>query len=625
MKKLILFLEVLIILSFGTKLSAQTTISGGYVSGDWNAAGSPYLIEGELTVHVDSTLNIGPGVEVNFQGHHKLIVNGWLYAEGVEGDSILFTAADTVEGWHGIRFIDAPDSSHLYYCVLQYGRATGTSPDNLGGAIYCYNSSPTITGCTISENVADWGGGIICNNSNPTFRDCKINDNAAIGIVCSAGGISLIDSNPIFENCIISGNVSNDYAGGIYCNDSSPTLENCIISDNIGVYAGGGICCLSSETTLLNCTFSGNSANWGGGIYFLQSDAAIENCTISNNTSESKGGGVYVDFSSDVIGVNNIIWANSAPTYSQIYAFGGNSFACTYSDIQDGWTGTGNINADPLFYSTTGDSAYYLTAGSPCIDAGDPNSPAEPDFTIADIGAFYYDQGTALPSLSVTMIPLITPILIPAGGGSFEYNVLFENNDVFSAVFNGWIEAIMPDGSLRSPIIIRHNLLLAPGETLVFDSLLQYVPGSAPEGEYSYVGNAGIYPEVIISSDSFTFEKLPGDNSPNHNLGWALYGWDNDFTKTLAEALPIEHNMFSAYPNPFNNQTVIKFSLPTAGLLQLVVYDVTGREVIKLVDGYRSMGTHETVFDAAQLSSGIYFARLTAGDYQQTRKLLLVK
>ncbi|MDP8201387.1 MAG: T9SS type A sorting domain-containing protein, partial [Candidatus Tenebribacter burtonii] len=66
-----------------------------------------------------------------------------------------------------------------------------------------------------------------------------------------------------------------------------------------------------------------------------------------------------------------------------------------YSDIQGGWEGEGNINVDPLFVDPeNGD--YHLTEYSPCIDAGNPNSPFDPDGTIADIGAFYYDQGTGV-------------------------------------------------------------------------------------------------------------------------------------------------------------------------------------------------------------------------------------
>ena len=165
-----------------TIVSSQTVIPGGNVSGTWVAFSSPYLIEGEITVPSDSTLNIEPGVEVNFQGHYKLIVNGFLEAMGTESDSILFTTSDTSDGWHGIRFIDAPDSSHLSFCIIKHGQASGDSPDTRGGGIYCENSNPQISHCTITGNLAcDDGGGIYCSTSSPTISWCTITGNSAAG------------------------------------------------------------------------------------------------------------------------------------------------------------------------------------------------------------------------------------------------------------------------------------------------------------------------------------------------------------------------------------------------------------------------------------------------------------
>ena len=83
--------------------------------------------------------------------------------------------------------------------------------------------------------------------------------------------------------------------------------------------------------------------------------------------------------------------------------------------------------------------------------------------------------------------------------------------------------------------------------------------------------------------------------------------------------------LFSAYPNPFNSVTNLIFELPVAGAVSLVVYDIQGREIVILFDDWCSNGVHEATFDASRLTSGIYFARMIAGDFQQTQKLLLVK
>jgi len=88
-------------------------------------------------------------------------------------------------------------------------------------------------------------------------------------------------------------------------------------------------------------------------------------CTISENSAEKRGGGIYSRESSLSI-TNSILWGNSAPESPEIYVYLG-SPAVTYSDIQGGWPGEGNIDSDPLF---AGEGDYHITTGSPCIDAG---------------------------------------------------------------------------------------------------------------------------------------------------------------------------------------------------------------------------------------------------------------
>ncbi|MBC8204001.1 MAG: T9SS type A sorting domain-containing protein [FCB group bacterium] len=78
-------------------------------------------------------------------------------------------------------------------------------------------------------------------------------------------------------------------------------------------------------------------------------------------------------------------------------------------------------------------------------------------------------------------------------------------------------------------------------------------------------------------------------------------------------------------PNPFNPETVISFELGTACIVKLSIYDIQGREVARLADGYHSAGVHEVTFNGSRLSSGVYFARLTVGGFQQNQKLLLLK
>jgi hypothetical protein len=89
----------------------------------------------------------------------------------------------------------------------------------------------------------------------------------------------------------------------------------------------------------------------------------------------------------------------------------------------------------------------------------------------------------------------------------------------------------------------------------------------------------------------------------------------------ISVAFELEQN----YPNPFNPGTTIKYKLPQASLVNLKVYNVLGQEVATLVDESQPAGIHAVQFDGSGLSSGVYFYRLSAGDFVQTRKLMLLR
>jgi len=90
--------------------------------------------------------------------------------------------------------------------------------------------------------------------------------------------------------------------------------------------------------------------------------------------------------------------------------------------------------------------------------------------------------------------------------------------------------------------------------------------------------------------------------------------------------IPNYYSLSQNYPNPFNPTTTIKFGLPKAGNVKLVVFDILGREVATLINNeFRDVGTYTVNFDASALSSGVYFYRLESGDFSQTKKMLLVK
>lgn len=91
------------------------------------------------------------------------------------------------------------------------------------------------------------------------------------------------------------------------------------------------------------------------------------------------------------------------------------------------------------------------------------------------------------------------------------------------------------------------------------------------------------------------------------------------------DALPSAFQLSQNYPNPFNPSTAISYDLPAASVVTLKVYDVLGKEVASLVDGVQSAGSRTVRFDGSSLRSGVYFYRLQAGTFSETRKLVLIK
>lgn len=165
---------------------------------------------------------------------------------------------------------------------------------------------------------------------------------------------------------------------GLYCSYSSPTIDSCIFTGGWADYAGGIACYLYSTPTITNSVISGNHGRIEGGgiVATIGSSPIFANCTIVDNTCDHLGAGIRTDIDSFPPVTNCIIWGNSP---DQIRNVGGGNAIVTYSDVQGGYAGTGNIDAPPML-----DANYHLLPGSPCIDTGDPAS-APPDFPSDDI------------------------------------------------------------------------------------------------------------------------------------------------------------------------------------------------------------------------------------------------
>jgi agmatine deiminase len=93
----------------------------------------------------------------------------------------------------------------------------------------------------------------------------------------------------------------------------------------------------------------------------------------------------------------------------------------------------------------------------------------------------------------------------------------------------------------------------------------------------------------------------------------------------VAAGIPNKFSLYQNYPNPFNPVTKIKFDIAKNSNVKLRIYDVTGREVLKITDAYMTAGSYSFQWNASQFASGIYFYRLDAGEYSEIKKMILVK
>ena len=333
------------------------------------AFGETIYVPGDYTT-------IQEGIDAATAGDTVLVADGIYY--GSSNKNLTFhTSGITVQSENG------PDN-----CIIHCeGDGRGFFVRDKNGTVI---SGFTITGgnAPLLTGYGYRGGAIYCHGSTVTINNCIITGNKANN---RGGGINFYFSSGIISNCTIENNKTtaslaggqNDHGGGIYCNYSSPSIENCYIKNNLANNNGGGIYLKYSSPNITNCCITENQAGRvnsvgieGGGVYSLDSSPNIINCTISNNSFRfyevgsvtDKCGGIYCDNWNTQSGnmpniTNCILWGNNGSQIARYY--------CTpnvrYSDIQGGYTGIENIDADPLFI---GDGNYHFGVGSSCIDTG---------------------------------------------------------------------------------------------------------------------------------------------------------------------------------------------------------------------------------------------------------------
>jgi len=338
--------------------------------------------------------------------------------EVVVAPGTYFETIDFLGGAITLRSSDGPDVTtidgtgflHVVQCVngegpdtvldgftITGGNADAEYPDGVGGGLYCTNGSgPVVTSCTFIGNSArKLGGGAGIYGSaalriSPEFRDCLFTGNQVTGpdsFAVGGGGLAGIAMDGVVINCTFTSNtVTADYfaTGGALAVDGSPMVIDCRFHANVAMSSGGAVTTQAThgpgEPQFVNCTFTGNRAgDAGGGVFSSTYDSmpTLINCTLAGNAA-GEAGAVDTYLSSPAL-INCVLWSNGP---DQVHDGTNSATTLVYTNVQGGWPGTGNIDADPLFVDPdNGD--FRLSAGSPCIDAGHNNAIS--DLTDTDL------------------------------------------------------------------------------------------------------------------------------------------------------------------------------------------------------------------------------------------------
>ena len=326
---------------------AFKTLQEGVDSAAATGGGSVWVAAGTYTSATNPVLAMRPGV---------FIYGGFAGTESVlEGRDWRIHPA-FIDGEDARRCVKGADYAVLDGFTVKRGYAafdTTNSSSGDGGGMYNSGASPSVINCAFVGNHADFGGGAMGNISSALF---------VTG--CFFGGNQVkADSNYL------------EYSGGGAMNNfmSLPTITGCVFTDNASSSAGGAMCNLASTMDVKNCVFTKNAVSGPGGAISNQysNQGTVTNCTFSGNFAQEGGGAVY-DESGMVKYLNCILWNDSgqggnpefSPGYTNYYPN-----MITYSCVQGGYPGTGNISADPMFVGDSGNSV-QLQSGSPCVDAG---------------------------------------------------------------------------------------------------------------------------------------------------------------------------------------------------------------------------------------------------------------
>ncbi len=581
------------LITLASLLPAETIIPPGPVQGYWDVAGSPYRITGNIDVPINTTLTIGPGVEVVFQGTYKLDVLGQIISNGNAENLVYFTAQDTLNGWQSIRFTNNGNTqppSSFHYTDFRYGKAVhGTAPldpMNCGGAVWAVNAGTlTFEHCNFKRCKSMGDGSVIFaeESTNIVMNHCSIAncDTEWFGAICAKNGTVNIQNTEFLNN-------SSDVFGAAMYLYECPEVNiiSCkFINSSAGAVAG--IYCLYSPLVIKNSLFTGNftETGRGGAIGVTHGTATITNCTFANNTSPMEGGAIWFNvLDIPAVITNTVFWDNLPNAISTITS----TYTLSYCSMQVPQGGNTNIWGNPLF-TNPNNQDFTLLPSSPCIDAGTP------DVT-----------GLNLPPVDLAGLPRIVD----------------GNMDSIVRIDIGCYEMPAPEamGEIAGQVIDSQSQAVA-GAVITAGGLSTV---TNTWGLYALALEQGTYSVTCTKQgyDPVTHENIEVSTGQTTTVNFIL----NSVSNSDPALIPVVTHLTSS-PNPFADHTTISISLSRACSLRIEIFNLKGQKIKTLAKGNFSAGNHSLPWNGfddqnQEAGNGIFLYRLVCERESRTQRLI---
>lgn len=512
--------------------------------------------------------------------------DNFIRAVGEYTSAIIDIAMDSV--WHGNNFFVTNGSSFQVGCRVRNASPTNPATVDIGCHIYTEIDETTYTFFdSLAIQTRNLAPGAAANVTFPAYT-WNTDDRYRIDVVAYFAGDVNPDNNQASTETQVY--TPTDPSITLRYDDTSP--DGSAYSSTIGMGWGmkfdpqfGG----PYNVSQVHVMASGAASDSVARIRLLADDGDAPGTILWETTANMGTAGTWNDF--------NVNVGNTGACYLMYYFEHG---ASTSALTMDGYPRTG------LAYE-------YDPIGGYIAD------PAADDWAMR----ITLGEGQPPPEFVVDLT-YVSGSPVPPGGGNLYFDVYLSNNSGAAQDFDAWL-ASEYEGGPPSTLVLRSFTNYLAGWAINRPNTFYPVAAGWAAGNYEMYGRCGNVPNDVWAEDFFPFVKS-GVSDGQPFQPYPVDGAPNPFDVIdKSGTIVTDFTLVGAYPNPFNPTTTISYAIGNDGNVTLSVYDITGREVASLVDGYRVAGVHEVAFDASELASGVYVYKLTSGNQTATAKIVLMK